>query len=215
MMVEDHYEDGQDMMEFGFSGLSQGRKGGGPGSPKKHSDPGTGKKALLLMGAALLIVIVIISIALFAGNGSSGKPVAAIQARVKAVEEKVMRFSAMEANVATAQQQEEALRQSVSRLQSSVTELKGTLDHVSREVALLKERMGTTPGAARSTTSTKRERISKAHPRYHVVRKGESLYSIAKKYGISVHELYRLNKLSPKSTIHPGQRLMLAPGGKT
>lgn len=214
-MVDGSYEDGQDMMELGLSGRSHGRKGGNPGPAKKPSDPGTGKKAFMVMGAALLIVIVIIALALFVGTGSSGKSVATTQARVKALEEKMMHFSAIEANIATAQQQEEALQRSVSRLQNSVTELKESLDHVNREVALLMQRMGTTPRTARSSTSTRRERISKARPRYHVVRKGESLYRIAKKYGVSVRELYRLNHLSPKSTIHPGQRLMVTTGGKS
>lgn len=211
-MADDHFEDGQDMMELGFSGLGQDRKGGNPGSARKQPEPETGKKAFLVMGAAVLIAIIVIAFALFAGNRSSDKPIATTQARIKALEEKVTGLSAMEADLAATRQQEEALRQSVSRLQSSVTELKETLDHVSRELALLKGSKGATRGTAKSTASTRRERISRTHPRYHVVRKGESLYGIAKKYGVSLHELYRLNHLSAKSTIHPGQRLMVAPG---
>jgi LysM repeat protein len=212
-MAEDNYEDGQDMMEIDFSGLNQGRKGGDHRSIRNHSHPRTSKKALLFAGAALLITLVIIAIVLFAGNGSSGKSIAAIQARLKALEEKVTRFSAIETNVTTVQQQEEALRQSVSGLQSSVKELKGTLDNVSREMTLLNKKMGTTPGRTKGTMSKKKEPMTKAHPSYHVVRKGESLYRIAKKYGISVNELYRLNNLSAKSTLHPGQKLMVTPNG--
>ncbi|GIV25964.1 MAG: hypothetical protein KatS3mg026_1656 [Bacteroidia bacterium] len=43
--------------------------------------------------------------------------------------------------------------------------------------------------------------------RYHTVRTGESLWSIAQRYGISVEALCRANGLTPRSAIHPGQRL--------
>jgi LysM repeat protein len=44
---------------------------------------------------------------------------------------------------------------------------------------------------------------------YHVVKKGETLYSIGKQYGLSVDQLTRLNTLSKGSPIQPGQRLLL------
>ena len=45
-------------------------------------------------------------------------------------------------------------------------------------------------------------------PIYHIVRKGECLYTIAKKYGISVRTLKRLNHLR-SNIIRPGQRLLV------
>ncbi len=213
-MAEDNYEDGQDMTEIGFSGLSHGRKNARGRSATNHSDPGTGKKGLLFAGAALLTIVVIIAIVLLTGNGSSDKPIAAIQVRVKALEEKVARFSVMEATVSTAQQQQKALRQSVSGLQSSVKSLEGKLDNIGREVARLNKKKGTTAGRVKGTTSIKKRQTNSTHSRYHDVRRGESLYKIAKKYGISLQELYRLNNLTSKSVIHPGQKLMITPGGK-
>jgi membrane-bound lytic murein transglycosylase D len=51
-------------------------------------------------------------------------------------------------------------------------------------------------------------RASKPHHRYHRVRPGDTLWSVAKRYGIEVSELRRLNGLSARSSkIHPGQRL--------
>lgn len=42
---------------------------------------------------------------------------------------------------------------------------------------------------------------------YHTVRRGESLYTIARRYGISVRYLCALNGLSTRSILRPGQRL--------
>ncbi len=46
--------------------------------------------------------------------------------------------------------------------------------------------------------------------RYHEVRKGETLSRIAQKYGITVEELCRLNKITPKTIIQPGNKLLVA-----
>ena len=47
--------------------------------------------------------------------------------------------------------------------------------------------------------------------KYHTVQKGETIYSICRKYGLEEEELRRLNKLLADATIHPGQKLILKP----
>lgn len=44
---------------------------------------------------------------------------------------------------------------------------------------------------------------------FHTVKKGETLYSIGKKYNISISNLRKLNKLSEKEKIYPGTNLMV------
>jgi len=51
----------------------------------------------------------------------------------------------------------------------------------------------------------KAEKVYKKRP--HRVKSGESMYSIAQKYGIKVKSLYKMNHLSPDYTIKPGDRL--------
>lgn len=57
-------------------------------------------------------------------------------------------------------------------------------------------------------TGSQAVRTKKA--RYHEVGKGETLSRIAQKYGITVDELCRLNKITPKTVIRPGQKLLVA-----
>jgi len=47
--------------------------------------------------------------------------------------------------------------------------------------------------------------------RYHRVKPKETLYSIARRYGISADEIYRLNNLKQTQNIKPGQKLLVAP----
>ncbi len=43
----------------------------------------------------------------------------------------------------------------------------------------------------------------------HVVRRGETLFRIAKRYGVSLAEIVGLNRLPENTTLHPGQRLFV------
>ncbi|MFO7985426.1 MAG: LysM peptidoglycan-binding domain-containing protein [Desulfatiglandaceae bacterium] len=47
--------------------------------------------------------------------------------------------------------------------------------------------------------------------RHYTVRSGDSLYSIAKSHGLSVDKLCKLNNMTPKKAIQPGQRLVVSP----
>jgi LysM repeat protein len=44
---------------------------------------------------------------------------------------------------------------------------------------------------------------------YHVVQKGENLYRISLKYGLTVDELRKLNNLPPDTSIQPSQKLLV------
>lgn len=51
-------------------------------------------------------------------------------------------------------------------------------------------------------------------PAYHTVRAGETLYSIARSYGLDYRQLAQLNQLGDGSMIRVGQRLLLQPSGQ-
>lgn len=44
---------------------------------------------------------------------------------------------------------------------------------------------------------------------FHTIQKGETLYSIGKKYNISVSDLQKLNKLTSKTTLYPGMNILI------
>jgi LysM repeat protein len=45
----------------------------------------------------------------------------------------------------------------------------------------------------------------------HKVQAGETLYRISRRYGLTIDQLLKYNKLTPETKIHPGQELKLAP----
>jgi membrane-bound lytic murein transglycosylase D len=62
------------------------------------------------------------------------------------------------------------------------------------------------------TSSAKKEAKSTKSHKYHKVKKGETLSSIADKYGLSVSELSNKNKLGKKKLLRPGQKLNVSGG---
>lgn len=66
--------------------------------------------------------------------------------------------------------------------------------------------------AAKKSYSTKKFYASEGNS-YHRVRRGDSLYRIAKRYGTSVGTLKRLNGLSSRSIIYPGKKIKLPGSG--
>ena len=64
---------------------------------------------------------------------------------------------------------------------------------------------------ADATSSTDPDAATAANPKVHEVRSGESLWTIARRYGLSIDALRRLNKLGTRAMVHPGQKLKLAP----
>jgi membrane-bound lytic murein transglycosylase D len=49
----------------------------------------------------------------------------------------------------------------------------------------------------------------KLHPKTHLIKNGESLSTIARKYRTTVSELTRMNKINAKTTIYPGKKLVV------
>ena len=71
---------------------------------------------------------------------------------------------------------------------------------------------GTSPAPAKAPEATKEKKdepvaLTGGEMRWHVVQAGETLESIARKYGINVERLYRLNNIGPYTTIAKGNQL--------
>jgi LysM repeat protein len=65
-------------------------------------------------------------------------------------------------------------------------------------------------GASRDTRSARSASDEPAAVRVHTVQRGDTLTSIAARYGLSVGELIALNDLDDRDVIRVGQRLVLS-----
>ena len=119
--------------------------------------------------------------------------------RVALLEERMTQAGAQTRNVSGMQEKIEGLRkefaEKTKQFESDLAKLRQEMESVSAK-------------AAPMTRSPVAQAPSKL--RYHTVIRGETLFSIGKKYGITVNELRRLNNLKPNQTIGVGQKLIVS-----
>ena len=105
------------------------------------------------------------------------------------------------------------LEQSVSKLNATGESLTQRMDELSYRVAQLQKAAVTEQAKSEAPVRVQEKSPVKTETVYHQVQAGETLYRIAKKYGISLADLCRLNQISTGQAIKPGQKLLVSKKG--
>jgi LysM repeat protein len=114
-----------------------------------------------------------------------------------------------------------ALEEKVAGLEKQIADLPGKsapgvpdpsllrqVEGLSRKVEALEKRSEPT-AELKAKPSAPKPPVT-AQKRYHTVQKGETLFKISKKYGITVEELRKLNDLSRGEPVRTGQKLLIS-----
>jgi len=116
-----------------------------------------------------------------------------------------------------------AQEQTVARLEKQLLELQGKVNSLGPDPALLQrvdviaqkvealEKQIQSRAELKAKPSAPSKPAVSAERQYHTVRKGDTLYRISKKYGITVEELRKLNNLSADQPLRAGQKLLVSP----
>ena len=100
------------------------------------------------------------------------------------------------------------LESKTDQLEAQFTETNESVTTLGSYVISLEERMENLTKEIKKFTIKKRT-ISQEEKQYHKVHSGDTLYSISRKYGLSVEKIRRLNNLSDNKPIQPGQKLIV------
>ena len=156
-------------------------------------------KALRILIGIILVFVFAGGILYFLGKRPAGDETSPLQSKVTALEQKIAglekQLAELRGNISTPTV-DPALLQRVDALAQKVE-------------ALGKEKQPTAESKAKPSPPPK-PAVS-TEKRYHTVKKGETLYGISKKYGISEEELRKLNDLSADQSIRIGQKLLVSP----
>jgi LysM repeat protein len=119
------------------------------------------------------------------------------------------KLAQIEKRLAEFENQGEEFRQSLSELNQAGNTLSQRIDGLGDKLGQMDKEIASSKAAttAKSSSSTKTAPEPKTQS-YEIV-KGDTLYGIAKKYGITLNELRRLNGFSRKQAIYPGQKIMV------
>ena len=159
-----------------------------------HSE---GSKMPLLVIAGGIFVFFILIIIYMTRDSSSG--VEELQKRVALLEERMTQAGGQSKNVSVMPEKIEGLRK----------EFADKTKQLESDLARLRQDMEST-----SAKAVPAPRPPVAQPprvlKYHTVMQGETLFSISKKYGVTIDELRRLNNLKSNQAIGVGQKLIVS-----
>ena len=144
----------------------------------------------------MLLLSILLFMVMGCGKGSSHEAIEQINGRLDTLEEKLSHLETQSA----------ALKKSVSQLDSLVQGLDEKTASLTQQLFEIGAKKGI-PSA-----ETQSEFSEGIEGQYHTVVRGETLYSISKKYGLSVGDLQQFNGMKKNQAIKAGQKLLVAPG---
>ena len=108
----------------------------------------------------------------------------------------------------TPENQFNLLNDRLAKLETSITT---KIDQIITELEGIKS-----TDASKQKTKTEAPKPAKQNQKeikstVHKVQAGETLYRISRRYGLTIDQLLKYNKLTPDTKIYPGQELKLAP----
>ncbi|MBW1864624.1 MAG: LysM peptidoglycan-binding domain-containing protein, partial [Deltaproteobacteria bacterium] len=141
-------------------------------------------------------------------GGSDKALLSAIDQRLQQLESRMAALEGIGEQVTDLDKNQQATQPLMVRLDRLETSFAKKISEMDQEIKKLKAKPMNT-SAKQSQAPVVKSRASKPAVKTHVVKKGETLYSISKQYGLSVAQLMTFNKLSKGAVINPGQKLKI------
>ena len=151
-----------------------------------------------------------------------------LETRLAALEEKLALLETLDAKMIGLETQHQRFQSTVDRFDQAESSMVRRMDLLAKKIEVLQNAPPAQPSAqtAQPPPAVEATQQSAAQPppktettqtrpdpetAEHVVSAGETLYSISRKYGLSVAQLLKYNNLPEEKIIYPGQKLATAP----
>ena len=156
---------------------------------------------LAAVGAVLLAIFGGLYLMLGGGGGITKEEGRLIQMKLGSLEQKI-----------TALEKQQAALQSKLPSEGADAALAGKIDSLAQRIEALEKKPAPAPAAAveKQKAPAKEKAAVPSGKKVHTVQKGETVYGISKKYGLTPAELRKLNNLSEDQALKTGQKLVVS-----
>jgi LysM repeat protein len=166
-----------------------------------------------IIGGIGLVIIVILLVMVLAGPSDvvDRQQLQALEGRIQQLEKRITTTGVMDEALGRIDNNEKELTlimERVDRFEGTVTT---QIDQIIKELGKLHQKAGSAPAAKVKTPQPAAKSTPEKQTKVHEVRPGDTLYSISRRYGLTVDQLRIYNNLGKDSAIRPGQKLKLSP----
>jgi LysM repeat protein len=131
-----------------------------------------------------------------------------LQDRVAALEKQVMELNSIEERLQTLERDGQSYLQAVEKLNRMETRLSQRMDELDKTLSAAPPK---TAAARPSQKQTTQKTAKQPNAVTHVVKSGDTLYAISRRYQVTIDQLRADNNLGKKSLLRPGQTLIVNP----
>jgi LysM repeat protein len=132
-----------------------------------------------------------------------------LESKIEQLEKTVAKINAIDEKLTALENQSQKFMLAVDRLDRFETAISLRVEQVDKTLAALQkvtEASGSKPGVAPQAPDVSRNDTTET---YHTVSTGDTLYSISRRYGLTVEQLRKSNQLPEGATIYEGQKLII------
>jgi LysM repeat protein len=120
-----------------------------------------------------------------------------------------MKLSSLEQRITVLEKQQTAMQARLPA-EGADSALAGKLDQLAQRIEALEKKPAPVAAAEKPKAPAKEKAAASSGKKIHTVQKGETVYGIGKKYGITPAELRKLNNLSEEQSLKTGQKLVVS-----
>jgi LysM repeat protein len=150
-------------------------------------------KKCLGMFYGILVVVIFVGGLFGCSDEKVSRDVSSIKSRLEKIEDRLASIEKSAKRVGLLEAEFQKLQQSMERWERAIT---------ARLAPVSKKRTG-----SRTKAATRKKKGSKQ--KYYVVEKGDSLFRVAQKHQMTLDQLCQLNKITMKTVVHPGDKLLV------
>ena len=166
-----------------------------------------------IIGGVGLVLIVVLLIFALTGPSSDidSQQLQALEERVQGLEKRLATIGLLEQALGRIDNNEKELSLIMERMDRFEGTVTTQIDQIIKELGKLHQKTGSAPAAPVKTKQPVAKSTPDKQVKIHEVRAGDTLYSISRRYGLTVDQLRTYNNIGKDAAIRPGQKLKLSP----
>jgi len=166
-----------------------------------------------IIGGVGLVIVVILFVIILSGSSDGVKleQLQSLEKRIEQLEKRMTTMGVMDQTLERIDKSEKELGLIMERVDRFESTLTTQIDQIIKELGVLHQKTGSSPTPKTQAPKPVAKTGTGKKAKFHEVSVGETLYSISRRYDLTVDQLREYNNIGKDAAIRPGQKLKLSP----